>query len=162
VRALAERGRRDAAARTLAMLSPLSHTDTPERRDVYGLEPYVIAADVYGEPPHVRRGGWSWYTGSAGWMMRVALESLLGVRVEHGELVVAPRIPDAWPACAVEWRVPGHDTTLAIEIANPTGRAARVIAAELDDAPLAPTAGAVRVPLPHDGGAHTLRITLGA
>ena len=62
------------------------------------VEPYVVAADVYGEPPHTGRGGWTWYTGSAGWMYRICLESVLGLTLAGGdELRVAPCIPDAWP-----------------------------------------------------------------
>src|SRR5690606_4187172 len=78
VRAVAEAGRTERAARLLEMISPVSHGRTPEEVATYRVEPYVIAADVYGVAPHVGRGGWTWYTGSAGWMYRVALESVLG------------------------------------------------------------------------------------
>src|SRR5439155_2759891 len=88
IRAVAELGRNNRAAKLLEMLIPVSHALTPEAVDRYKLEPYVVAADVYGEPPHEGRGGWSWYTGSAGWMFRVALESILGFRVENGDTIV--------------------------------------------------------------------------
>ena len=84
VRALAEMGRGTHAVELLRMLSPVWHTATPERTDVYQTEPYVVAADIYGEPPHVGRGGWTWYTGSAGWMFRVAVESIFGLTIERG------------------------------------------------------------------------------
>ncbi|HYR08218.1 MAG TPA: hypothetical protein VEQ60_10635, partial [Longimicrobium sp.] len=85
VRALAQAGRTERAARLLAMTSPVSHGRTPDEVAVYQAEPYVIAADVYGVEPHVGRGGWTWYTGSAGWMFRVALESVLGVTLRGGD-----------------------------------------------------------------------------
>jgi N,N'-diacetylchitobiose phosphorylase len=98
VAALAELGRHERAAPWLARLSPISHSRTPEDVRRYRLEPYVVAADIYGAPPHVGRGGWSWYTGSAGWWYRVALESVLGLRVENGrELLIRPCIPASWP-----------------------------------------------------------------
>ena len=98
VRALAKLGRRDRAAALLDLLNPVHHAATAAQVARYQVEPYVVAADVYGAPPHVGRGGWTWYTGSSGWMLRVALESVLGLRTEGGEtLVVAPCVPDDWP-----------------------------------------------------------------
>jgi hypothetical protein len=88
VRALAEIGDRERAAPALAQLSPVRHGGTPERAQRYLGEPYVIAADIYGVEPHIGRVGWTWYTGSAGWMLRVALESVLGVRFEDGNVLV--------------------------------------------------------------------------
>lgn len=107
VRALAEAGRHERAARLLEMLSPVSHADSKDRALVYMVEPYVIAADVYGVAPHVGRGGWTWYTGSAGWMARIALESVLGVRVFEGTKVrVSPCIPANWSGFNVRLRLP--------------------------------------------------------
>ena len=88
------------------MLSPVSHARTAEEVATYQVEPYVVAADVYGAPPHVGRGGWTWYTGSAGWMFRVILETLLGFRLEGGTtLALQPRLPASWPeaSCAGAW-----------------------------------------------------------
>src|SRR6185295_2301922 len=97
IRALAELGRRERAATLLEMIGPVAHT-TPGGLPVYRVEPYVVVADIYGTPPHVGRGGWTWYTGSAGWMYRVALESVLGLTLESGKVLrLAPRIPDGWP-----------------------------------------------------------------
>jgi cellobiose phosphorylase len=98
VRAMAEAGRRERAAELLEMLSPVSHGSTLHDVAVYQVEPYVIAADVYGAEPHVGRGGWTWYTGSAGWYYWVALESVLGFQLINGNtLRVQPRIPHHWP-----------------------------------------------------------------
>ena len=81
--------------------------------NVYQTEPYVVAADVYGEPPHVGRGGWTWYTGSAGWMFRVAVESIFGVSTEGGDtLVINPSISSAWPQCRLTYRLPDGKTSL--------------------------------------------------
>jgi len=102
VKALLVAGQRSLAARCLSFLSPLAHTQTSADRDRYKVEPYVIAADVYGCEPHVGRGGWTWYTGSAGWMIRVAIEDLLGFRVVNGAfLELDPKIPDHWPEAAI-------------------------------------------------------------
>ena len=76
----------DKAGELLSMLNPIHHADNPAGVHRYKVEPYVVCADVYSEPPHVGRGGWTWYTGSAGWMYRVALEWLLGFRVQGAKL----------------------------------------------------------------------------
>lgn len=78
------------------MINPLRHTATPQAMQRYRVEPYVITADVYAVPPHVGRGGWSWYTGSSGWMYRLLVESLLGLRRTGQLLELAPRMPPEW------------------------------------------------------------------
>lgn len=162
VRALAELGERGRAAELLAMLSPVRHTRTPAQVARYRTEPYVIVADVYGEPPHVGRGGWTWYTGSAGWMLRVALESVLGLRGLGGAAVeLRPCVPDAWPGFTLEWRVPGTSERYTFRVRNPQGRAAEVVSASLDGAPLPVAEGAVRVPFARDGGEHVVEVALG-
>ncbi|MEP7028456.1 MAG: glycosyl transferase, partial [Candidatus Eisenbacteria bacterium] len=161
VRALAEGGRRDRAASVLEMLSPISHTQSAGQVATYQVEPYVIAADVYGVEPHIGRGGWTWYTGSAGWMIRVTLESVLGLREEGGRAyVVQPRIPDDWPGYRARLRRP-DGTSYAFAISNPEASAEVVVSAMLDGAPLAIEHGAARVPIAHDGRAHEVVVTLG-
>ena len=88
VRAMAELGRGTRAVELLRMITPVWHARDKAATDVYQTEPYVVAADVYGEAPHVGRGGWTWYTGSAGWMFRVAVESILGFSTENGDTIV--------------------------------------------------------------------------
>jgi cyclic beta-1,2-glucan synthetase len=162
VRALAELGRRERAARVLDLLNPIHHARDAAGTAIYQVEPYVVAADVYGAPPHVGRGGWTWYTGSSGWMYRVALESLLGFTVEGGEtLVLRPRVPDSWNQYRIEYRVPGSPTSYDIAIGNPQGRASAVTAATLDGAPLPVREGAARVPIARDERRHRVEITLG-
>ena len=162
VRALAELGARDRAAKLLAMLSPVSHTRTAGQVARYRTEPYVIVADVYGEAPHVGRGGWTWYTGSAGWMLRVALESVLGLRLVGGRaLVLRPCVPDDWPGFSLAWRVPGSAESYEFRVRNPHGSSAEVVSASLDGAPLPVTAGMLRVPLALDGRPHRIEVELG-
>jgi cyclic beta-1,2-glucan synthetase len=162
VQALAEAGRTARAATLLEMLSPVSHARTAEEVATYQVEPYVIAADVYGAEPHVGRGGWTWYTGSAGWMFRVILETLLGCRLEGGDvLVLQPRLPASWPECELRWRLPGGDTTYLIAMVNATGSGSAVLGATLDDRPVELRDGAARVPVRRDGGRHRVRLELG-
>jgi cyclic beta-1,2-glucan synthetase len=161
VRALAELGRRDRAARLLEMLTPVQHALTPEAVAVYRLEPFVVAADVYGAAPHVGRGGWSWYTGAAGWMLRVALESILGLeRVEGHTLRLRPCIPDQWPGFHLHYRPADGDAVYEIEVRNPDGAAERVVAVEMDDVGGLVEEGAARIPLFRDGKTHRVIVTL--
>ena len=107
--AFAELGDGARAWELLRLINPVNHGKSDERIDVYKIEPYVVAADVYGVAPHVGRGGWSWYTGSAGWMYRLILESLLGVRREGDRLRIAPVLPRDWPSFKIDYR---HGETL--------------------------------------------------
>ena len=86
------------------MINPVNHSRTPEGMATYKVEPYVIAADVYALPPHTGRGGWSWYTGSAGWMYRLIVESLLGLTLEKDCLRFTPCLPVGWTAFTMRYR----------------------------------------------------------
>jgi len=159
VRAFAEAGRRDRAARLLEMLSPVTRSAADVER--YQVEPYVVAADVYGVDPHVGRGGWTWYTGSAGWMYRVAVESLLGFDVQGGTFfTLAPRIPDEWPGFTLTHREL-DGTCYEIRVTNPERHAGRVVRAVLDGQAIVLDGDAVRVPVVHDGRRHEVLVTLG-
>ncbi len=159
VRALAEAGRRDRAARLLEMLSPVSHGADAEGVATYRVEPYVIAADVYGVEPHLGRGGWTWYTGSAGWMFRVGLESILGLTVQQGRwLELRPCVPRDWPGFTIRYRLPGTETGYRIVVTQIVGGTTTVT---LDGAALAVTDGAIRIPLSPDGRRHEVRVALG-
>jgi cyclic beta-1,2-glucan synthetase len=161
VRAMAELGRRDRAAHLLEMIAPLSHARMPPDVERYRVEPYVIAADVYGEPPHVGRGGWTWYTGSAGWMLRVGLESILGFRVQQGRAIeIRPCIPPSWPEYRISYRPTGRATVFQIRVSNPGGLTGRVISARLDGEPWPVMDGAVVVPVDDDSLDHELAIVL--
>ena len=88
----------------MAMLNPVHHASSPKAMATYKVEPYVVAADVYALSPHTGRGGWTWYTGSAGWMYRLIVESLLGLRLEADTLRFAPCLPADWKGFTVHYR----------------------------------------------------------
>jgi cyclic beta-1,2-glucan synthetase len=102
--AFAGLGDAERAWEIVAMINPLRHALTRDAVATYRAEPYVVAADVYAVSPHTGRAGWSWYTGSAGWMYRLILESLLGLVREGNRLRFAPKLPAAWPSCEVSYR----------------------------------------------------------
>jgi cellobiose phosphorylase len=162
VQAMAGLGRNDRAARLLEMLSPISHSATPVQVARYQVEPYVVVADVYGEPPHVGQGGWTWYTGSSGWMFRVAVESILGVTIEGGQwLRIKPCVPDDWPAFSLDYRLPGEETRYQIRAVNPRRHARAVVGATVDGRPATVVDGAIRIPIVHDGHDHPVDVELG-
>jgi cellobiose phosphorylase len=107
------------------MINPVTHSKSPEGIAVYKVEPYVVAADVYALPPHTGRGGWSWYTGSAGWMYRLIVESLLGLRLEVDRLRFAPCLPAEWKGIKVYYRY--RETSYEIDIRRQSGGEARTI-----------------------------------
>ena len=86
------------------MINPIRHSLDAAASERYKVEPYVLAADVYGVPPHVGRGGWTWYTGSAGWMYRLLVESLLGLQREGDSLQLRPCLPADWERCELHYR----------------------------------------------------------
>ncbi len=154
--AFAALGDGDMAVELLAMLNPINHARTDMAVQRYKVEPYAVAADVYSEPPHTGRGGWTWYTGSAGWMYRAGLESILGFRLRGTRLVVDPCIPRAWPGFEIVFRY--HSARYAIVVENP-GRLSRGVASvEVDGAFLDPEFG---IELADDGNVHRVRIVLG-
>ncbi len=161
VKAMAEAGRRDRAMELLEALIPINHSLDRAAAEKYKVEPYVVAADVYGAEPHIGRGGWTWYTGSAGWMYRVAVETFLGFSIEGGDtLCLRPRIPDAWPEVQMDYQF-DERTRIHIDVRNPEGCARRVVGAELDGERLELHDGAARVPLVNTGRGHWLRIVMG-
>jgi cellobiose phosphorylase len=102
--AFALQGENDRAWELFALLNPVQHGATRERIATYKVEPYVVAADVYAVAPHTGRGGWTWYTGSAGWMYRLLIETLLGVNLEGDQLRLTPRLPAAWTTYKIHYR----------------------------------------------------------
>jgi N,N'-diacetylchitobiose phosphorylase len=161
VRALAELGRGNRAVELLDMLNPVNHARNADEIAVYQVEPYVVAADVYSQPPHAGRGGWTWYTGSAGWMLRVAVESILGLRIEDGgTLVLNPCISAAWPRCALKYRLPDGGGVYNVTIENPLHRQRGVSSALADGRPAPVENGIARVPIVRDGGVHEVLLRL--
>lgn len=105
-------GDTEGAWRSFEDLSPAHRSAHPERGPAYELEPYVIAGDVYSAPPYVGRGGWSWYTGSAAWLYRAAVETLLGLAVQPGQMSLSPRLPAHWTKVELRLHLQGHDITV--------------------------------------------------
>ena len=104
VMAFAQLGETDKAWELMRLINPVQHASDADNVAVYKVEPYVVTADIYAVAPHVGRGGWSWYTGSSGWMYRLILESLLGVRRTGGTLAMAPRLPADWEGFTLSYR----------------------------------------------------------
>ena len=102
--AFAELGDARRAWEVWNLINPLAHGASPAAIETYKVEPYVVAADVYAVAPHVGRGGWTWYTGSAAWMYRLIVESLLGLRLQGDRLRIEPCLPADWTAFTVHYR----------------------------------------------------------
>ncbi|HVP29069.1 MAG TPA: glucoamylase family protein [Myxococcota bacterium] len=147
----------DRAAEVLSLLNPIHHASTRAAVHRYKAEPYVTCADVYAEPPHVGRGGWTWYTGSAAWMYRAGLEWILGFRVRGTWLEIDPCVPKAWPRFEIAYRHGSARYEIAVE--NPAGVSRGVVRLELDGAPI--SGAKPRIPLADDGAIHRVRVVLG-
>jgi cyclic beta-1,2-glucan synthetase len=154
--AYAQLGAGETACDLFALLNPINHARTLEEVERYKVEPYVVAADVYSVPPHVGRGGWSWYTGSAAWMYRAGVEGILGIRREGAVLVVEPCIPTAWPGFDATVKVGATRYDIRVETASDLCRG--VSHALLDGAPTPCVEGRTCVEL--DGRAHRLQIVI--
>jgi cyclic beta-1,2-glucan synthetase len=155
VMAMARLGSGDEAVELFHMLNPVNHTRTPADVERYKAEPYVVAGDVSAHPAHAGRGGWSWYTGSAGWMYRAGLESILGLKRRGTSFEVSPCIPSSWPEYSIVWLF--GRTRYQIVVENPERRCRGVRSAEMDNAPVDPRS----IPLLDDGATHRVVVTLG-
>ena len=113
--AFAELGRGDRAAELLSLINPVYKTQTRAKAQTYRVEPYVIAADVYSEGTNAGRGGWTWYTGSAGWIFKAAVENLLGIQRRGNILIVRPRIPSDWPGYKATLQLDGTTVHIAVD-----------------------------------------------
>ena len=145
----------DRAAKLFGLLNPVRRALTQADADRSKVEPYAAVADVYSVAPHVGRGGWSWYTGSAGWMQRVGVEGILGIRIRSATLHIDPCIPRDWPGfeATIVWR----SARYRIVVGNPGRICKGVATVRLDGA----DAAAGPVGLLDDGGTHLVEVTLG-
>ena len=132
-----------------AMINPVNHASSPQGVATYKVEPYVVAADIYALSPHTGRGGWTWYTGSAGWMYRLVVESLLGLRLETDKLHFTPCIPDDWDSFAMHYRY--RETTYHITVFRKSAGGSGVI---LDGVQL----GGTVIPLVDDRREHQVEV----
>jgi cyclic beta-1,2-glucan synthetase len=157
VMAFAALGDGDRANELFSILNPINRASTRAGVHRYKVEPYVAAADVYAEAPHVGRGGWTWYTGSAGWMYRAGIEWLLGFRLRGATLHLDPCIPRAWRGFEIAFRY--HGSRYEITVENPRGVTRGIARLEVDGRPLA--SGSTSLPLEADGARHRVRAILG-
>ncbi len=155
--AYAALGDGERAERIFRLLNPILHAETPEASERYRVEPYVLAGDVYGTPPHVGRGGWTWYTGAAGWLWRLGTEALLGLRKEYGELRIDPCIPPSWKGFEAWVHVGARKVHVVVE--NPEGVSGGVATMSLDGEPL--SSDRIGVGQLAGDGVHELRVRLG-
>ncbi|MGB8541663.1 MAG: glucoamylase family protein [Candidatus Acidiferrales bacterium] len=154
--AFAELGNGDKATELFRFMNPINRSNSRANVQRYKVEPYVVAGDIYAEPPHVGRGGWTWYTGSAGWLYRTGLEWILGFRVRGMILNIDPCIPRNWPGYSIDFRY--HSALYKIKVENPSNVSRGVALTEMDGKLLP---GAPTIPLADDGAVHTIRIVLG-
>jgi len=150
----------DRAGALFDLLNPIRHSDSNEAVSRYRVEPYVVSADVYTVAPHVGRGGWTWYTGSAAWLYRAGVEAVLGFHLQGQQLRIEPCIPRDWPGFQLSYRHRGqqHVTCYEIDVQNPDKVRTGVTAVEMDGHTLDANAA---IALLDDGKLHRLRIVLG-
>jgi cyclic beta-1,2-glucan synthetase len=145
----------DKAGELFAVLNPINHASTRAGLYRYKVEPYVAAADIYAEIPHVGRGGWTWYTGSAGWMYRAGIEWILGFRFRGTTLHLDPCIPRAWRGYKISFRY--HSARYLLTVHNPRGVTRGVTGVTLDGQVCSTAA----IPLVSDGQTHTIDVEIG-
>ncbi|MDB5107918.1 MAG: glycosyltransferase 36 associated family protein, partial [Candidatus Binatus sp.] len=155
--AFAMLGDGDKASELFSILNPINHGNTRAGMQRYKVEPYVACADVYSMAPHVGRGGWTWYTGSAGWMYRAGLEWILGLRLRDKALIIDPCIPKDWKGFEMSFKY--HSAHYEIAVENPRGVSHGVTLLELDGKALRAASGQIDVV--DDGFVHRVRVVLG-
>ena len=158
VMAFAQLGLGNEAAALFALLNPINRSSTRTAVRRYKVEPYVVAADVYSVAPHVGRGGWTWYTGSAGWLYRAGIEAILGLHVEGTQLLLTPCIPKEWPRFDMILRY--RSARYEIAVVNPSGVSHGVATVTYDGLSL--PSGEPRIQLLDDGATHRVELILGS
>lgn len=158
-------GQGDRAGELFSILNPINHSNTAEAMTCYQVEPYVACADVYALAPYIGRGGWTWYTGSAGWLYRAGLEAILGFQRQGGHLRLSPCIPKAWPHYDIVYQhrdKQGILTRYDIAVENPAGVQRGIVRVDLDGVEQAASADAAAwIPLRDDARTHHVRVVLG-
>jgi cyclic beta-1,2-glucan synthetase len=153
--ALARLGRGDEAMELFHLLNPVNHMRTPADVERYRTEAYVMAADVYAHPMHVGRGGWTWYTGSSGWMYQAAVKAILGLERRGATISLNPCIPSVWDEFSLVWTM--GRTRYRFTVANPAHWSRGIATAELDGVAV----DAAAIPLHDDGQEHDVRVVMG-
>jgi cellobiose phosphorylase len=160
VKAMAENGMGDKAVRYLQMINTVNHSSSPEAVQKFKVEPYVITADVYGEPPLTGMGGWSWYTGSGGWFYRVALESILGFRYDSGSIVIKPSISSQWDEYSILLKLGDDETEYHITVKNPDGLETGKLKGQIDGKSKSSDDKKMIIPVKKDGKVHKINVTI--
>ena len=153
--AFAALGQGDRVGELFHMLNPIHRSATAKDAERYKVEPYVVAADVYSHPDHMGRGGWTWYTGSAGWMYRLGLEAILGLRRAGNVLRINPCVPRTWPGHVIHYQY--GETHYHISVQNDSSVNRGVAEITLDGEPLQNG----EIPLLADGNRHEVRVRMG-
>jgi cyclic beta-1,2-glucan synthetase len=153
--ALARLGMGDEAMELFHLINPINHMRTGEDAERYKVEPFAVAADVYAHPSHIGRGGWTWYTGSAGWMYQAAVQALLGLRRTGTTMGIDPCIPTVWPEYSLTWRF--GTSRYRVTVVNPDRVSHGIAHALLDGTDVDPAA----IPLVDDGREHEVSVRLG-
>ncbi len=153
--AFARSGRGNTAETLFRLMNPVYHSDTSLKVKRYGVEPYSVAADIYSTPPYRGRGGWTWYTGAAGWLYRLGLEAILGITRKGDRLIINPCIPECWHEFRITIR---HDSSIYhIYVENPEGISSGIISVEMDGEYF--TEG--DIPLADDQAEHNIKVIMG-
>jgi cyclic beta-1,2-glucan synthetase len=155
IMAFAALGDGDQATELFDLINPINHTRNYREYSHYKLEPYVMAADVYSVHPHIGRGGWSWYTGSAGWIYQAGLYSILGFSKSSGNLVINPCIPGRWKEYSIDYHF--QSTCYHIQVVNPEGVMTGIRSVSMDGIQLAEHV----IPLVDDHKKHDVLVTMG-
>jgi cyclic beta-1,2-glucan synthetase len=143
------------AGELFSLLNPINHSSTRAGLHKYKVEPYVAVGDVYAVPPHTGRGGWTWYTGSAGWMYRAGLESILGFKLKGDKLTLDPCVPRWWREFAITYR--RGRSIYAIKVENPLGLNKGIVSLEVDGV----TQEGLDIALTDDQKQHNIKIVMG-
>ncbi|MGW8251861.1 MAG: GH36-type glycosyl hydrolase domain-containing protein, partial [Anaerolineales bacterium] len=143
------------AAELFQMLNPIYHSNSLEKAERYQVEPYVVAADIYSVEPHIGNGGWTWYTGSGGWLYRLGLERILGFNRHADRLEIDPRVPESWSGYTIQYRYGA--SRYRIRVDNPEGVRQGVKEIRLDGKKQSNTV----IELLDDGEDHQVVIQLG-
>ena len=160
VKAFADIGQGAKALDYFNMINPVNHALNREDADKYKVEPYVVAADVYGEEPLTGTGGWTWYTGSGGWMYRVALESILGFRLTKDGIILKPTISPDWNHFEIKYRVDDDKTVYNIGIHNPYSLESGKLEGTVDNEIVKFEEGAAKIKVKKDGKIHDVKLNI--
>ena len=154
VSAFAKLGNGDKAFELFEMINPINHARTNTELNIYKTEPYAMAADVYGCRPHIGRGGWSWYTGAAGWMYQAGLNSILGFTRSGSDLIIDPCIPKRWNQFTIQYTF--EETTYDIQVSNPEAISRGVVRIKLNGTELSDN----KVPMVGGQGLQTVEVVM--